>query len=72
MSIVYDTTAPPAPVGLTGVSPTADKPCLTWTAAAPDVLSGLDHYDVYRGTTLVGSCRRDDGLPGQRHARAGT
>ncbi len=55
VSIVYDTTAPPAPVGLTGVSPTADKPYMTWTDGGADVLSGLDRYDVYRGTTLVGS-----------------
>ncbi len=54
-SVVYDTLAPPVPTGLTGPSPTGVKPVLSWTSGGPDALSGLDHYELYRGVTLVGS-----------------
>ncbi|MEO9175837.1 MAG: hypothetical protein ABI317_10035, partial [Gaiellales bacterium] len=47
-TVVYDVTAPTMPASLTGTTPTASAPVLSWTAST-DALSGLDHYDVYRG-----------------------
>jgi fibronectin type 3 domain-containing protein len=55
IQVVYDTTAPPVPTGLNGVTPTASVPDLTWMTGGPDNLSGLDHYAIYRGSTLVGT-----------------
>ena len=34
-------------------------PHLDWFCGGPDGLSGLDHYDVYRGGVKIGQC----GLP---------
>ena len=45
---MYDNAAPSAPTALTGTTPTASPPVLTW-AASTDTLSGVDHYDVLRG-----------------------
>ena len=52
--MLYDATAPTAPAGLTGVTPTASKPALSWNPAT-DTLSGVASYELYRGTTLVGT-----------------
>jgi large repetitive protein len=54
-SVVYDVTAPTAPTGLAGQTPTSAKPVLLWTAATDTGGSGLQRYDVYRGSTLAGS-----------------
>ncbi len=54
-TVVYDTTAPGAPTGLAGLTPTASKPILMWTAATDSGGSGLQRYDVYRNGTLAGS-----------------
>ncbi|GIG20289.1 hypothetical protein Cch01nite_10130 [Cellulomonas chitinilytica] len=48
-----DTTAPSAPTGLTAGTPTATTVPLSWTASTDNV--GVTGYDIYRGTTLVGS-----------------
>ena len=53
-TVVYDVTAPTTPASLTGTTPTASPPVLTWTAST-DALSGLDHYDVYRGGVKINS-----------------
>ncbi len=48
-----DTTAPSAPTGLTSTGKTATSVSLSWTASTDNV--GVTGYDVYRGTTKVGS-----------------
>jgi cellulose 1,4-beta-cellobiosidase len=48
-----DTTAPSAPTGLTAGTPTSSSVSLSWTASTDNV--AVTGYDVYRGTTLVGS-----------------
>ena len=48
-----DTTAPSAPTGLLATAASSTRVDLSWTAASDDV--GVTAYDVYRGTTLVGS-----------------
>jgi len=48
-----DTTAPSTPAGLTAGTPTTTTVPLTWTASTDDV--AVTGYDVYQGTTLVGS-----------------
>ena len=48
-----DTTAPTAPTGLNAPSTTATSVNLAWNASTDNV--GVTGYDVYRGTTLVGS-----------------
>ncbi|MGV8977455.1 MAG: glycoside hydrolase family 6 protein [Cellulomonas sp.] len=48
-----DTTAPTAPTALTAAAPTATSVALAWTASTDAV--GVTGYDIYRGTTLVGS-----------------
>jgi len=48
-----DTTAPTAPTGLTAGTPTTTSVALSWTASTDAV--GVTGYDIYRGTTLVGS-----------------
>ncbi|WP_162257911.1 NPCBM/NEW2 domain-containing protein [Kitasatospora sp. Root107] len=48
-----DTTAPTAPTNLTSSSVTSNSVDLKWTASTDDV--GVTGYNVYRGTTLVGS-----------------
>jgi fibronectin type 3 domain-containing protein len=55
LTVVYDTTPPPAPTGLSIPTPTR-LPHLTWDAGQDDDTgaSGLDHYNVYRDALLVG------------------
>ncbi len=48
-----DTTAPTAPTGLTATEKTTTSVSLTWTASTDNV--GVTGYDVYRGSTKVGS-----------------
>jgi len=48
-----DTTAPTAPTALKSTATTASSVSLSWTASTDNV--GVTGYDVYRGTTLVGS-----------------
>jgi beta-glucosidase len=48
-----DTMAPTVPTGLTVTGTTATTVTLTWTASTDAV--GVTGYDVYRGTTLVGT-----------------
>jgi chitodextrinase len=50
-----DTTAPSVPAGLTAGTVTTTSIPLAWTASTDTGGSGLAGYDVYRGTTLVGS-----------------
>jgi large repetitive protein len=52
VSVTYDNASPTAPTSLNGTTPTASPPVLTWTAST-DALSGVDHYDVYRGGTKI-------------------
>ena len=49
-----DTTAPTVPTGLTAGTVTDTSVALTWTAST-DAGSGVAGYDIYRGTTKVGS-----------------
>jgi chitodextrinase len=48
-----DTQAPTVPTGLSASNVTSSSFTLTWTASTDNV--GVTGYDVYRGTTLVGS-----------------
>jgi chitodextrinase len=48
-----DTTAPSAPTSLTASGTTTTTTNLSWTAATDNV--GVTGYDVYRGTTLLGT-----------------
>ncbi|MFV8347077.1 endonuclease [Flavobacterium sp. ZB4P13] len=48
-----DTTAPSAPTALTAFGTTQTTTTLSWTAATDNV--GVTGYDVYRGTTLLGT-----------------
>ncbi|MFI9326830.1 NPCBM/NEW2 domain-containing protein [Kitasatospora sp. NPDC052868] len=48
-----DTTAPSAPTGLTAGNVTSSSVGLSWTASTDNV--GVTGYDVYRGTTRIGS-----------------
>jgi chitodextrinase len=48
-----DTTAPSVPTGLNSPSKTSTSVNLAWTASTDNV--GVTGYDVYRGTTLVGT-----------------
>ncbi|MEW5676726.1 reprolysin-like metallopeptidase, partial [Flavobacterium enshiense] len=48
-----DTTAPSAPTSLTASGTTATTTNLSWTASTDNV--GVTGYDVYRGTTLLGT-----------------
>ena len=50
---VTDTTAPSAPTGLTAGTTTTTSVPLSWTASTDNV--AVTGYDVYRGTTLVGT-----------------
>ena len=54
-SVVYDTVPPPVPTGLTAVTPTNQKPALSWVSGGNDATSGFVNYQVYRGSTLLGS-----------------
>jgi endoglucanase len=49
-----DTTPPSTPTALTAGSATSTSIPLTWTASSDDG-SGIAGYDIYRGTTLVGT-----------------
>jgi large repetitive protein len=56
VTVVYDTRPPPTPASLTpGLTPTNQKPTLSWQSGGPDALSGFAYYNVYRGATLLGS-----------------
>lgn len=48
-----DTTAPSTPTGLTVLSTTASSVSLAWTASTDNLL--VSGYNIYRGTTLVGT-----------------
>src|SRR5712691_10556308 len=48
-----DTSPPTAPAGLTATAASATQINLSWTASTDNV--AVDHYDVYRGVTKVGS-----------------
>lgn len=48
-----DTTAPSAPTGLAATAASSSQINLSWTAATDNV--AVTGYDVYRGSTLVGS-----------------
>jgi bacillolysin len=48
-----DTTAPTAPTSLTASGTTATSTNLSWTASTDNI--GVTGYDVFRGTTLIGS-----------------
>ena len=50
---ITDTTAPSAPTGLTAGTTTTTSVPLSWTASTDNV--AVTGYDVYRGTTLVGT-----------------
>jgi aryl-phospho-beta-D-glucosidase BglC (GH1 family) len=50
-----DTTAPSVPANLRAGTATTSSVTLTWDASTDTGGSGLAGYDVYRGTTLVGS-----------------
>src|SRR5262249_4907395 len=52
---VYDIGPPPLPQNVAAAAtPTNQKPVLTWASGGSDALSGFAHYEVWRGTTLVG------------------
>ncbi|MCX5206645.1 NPCBM/NEW2 domain-containing protein [Streptomyces sp. NBC_00237] len=48
-----DTEAPSVPTGLTAANTTSTSVDLKWTASTDDV--GVTGYEIYRGTTLVGT-----------------
>ncbi|RHA43078.1 cellulose binding domain-containing protein, partial [Cellulomonas rhizosphaerae] len=50
-----DTVAPTVPTGLTAGTITETSVALTWTSSSDTGGSGLAGYDIYRGTTKVGS-----------------
>ena len=52
-TVTTDKTAPSAPTGLTAGTTTSTTVPLSWTASTDNV--AVTGYDVYRGTTLVGS-----------------
>ena len=52
---VPDTIAPSVPAGLVATTVTENSVALTWTASTDTGGSGLAGYDVYRGTTKVGT-----------------
>ena len=51
---VTDTTAPSVPTGLTAGTTTTTSVPLSWTASTDNV-AGVAGYEVYRGSTLVGT-----------------
>ncbi len=53
-AVVYDTTVPTTPTGVSATTPTNAAPVLTWTAST-DALSGVRRYQVLRGTTVLGT-----------------
>ena len=54
-AVVYDTVAPPVPTTLAAATPTNQKPALGWVSGGNDATSGFVNYQVFRGTTLVGT-----------------
>ncbi|GEM_PF-221011 len=50
-----DTTAPSVPTGLAAGTPTATTVPLSWSASTDTGGSGVAGYEVYRGSTLVGT-----------------
>jgi fibronectin type 3 domain-containing protein len=54
--VVVDRTPPDTPANVTAASPTP-RPVIAWDASTDggSPATGLDHYDVYRGATKVGS-----------------
>ncbi|MDX6402109.1 MAG: hypothetical protein QOF27_2715, partial [Gaiellaceae bacterium] len=54
-AVVYDTVAPPVPTTLTAATPTNQKPALSWVSGGNDATAGFVNYQVFRGTTLVGT-----------------
>ncbi len=52
---IVDTIAPSVPAGLVATTVTQTSVALTWTASTDTGGSGLAGYDVYRGTTKVGT-----------------
>lgn len=53
LTTTSDTTAPTAPTNLTASGTTQTSTNLSWTASSDNV--GVTSYDIYRGTTLIGS-----------------
>ncbi|MDX6580733.1 MAG: hypothetical protein QOJ47_2282, partial [Gaiellales bacterium] len=52
-TVTWDSTPPPVPVSLTATTPTSAAPALSWQSGG--AASDFDHYDLYRGSTLVWS-----------------
>ena len=55
VTIVFDHTPPPAPSIAQAATPTGSLPNLTWTSGGADLLSGFDHYVVFRDGVAVGA-----------------
>ena len=55
VTIVFDHTPPPAPSIAQAATPTRSLPNLTWTSGGIDLLSGFDHYVVFRDGVAVGT-----------------
>ena len=51
LTVTWDSTAPPVPINLTATSPTSAAPALSWQSGGG--ASDFDHYDLFRGSTLV-------------------
>ena len=51
LTVTWDSTPPPVPINLTAVSPTSAAPALSWQSGG--AAADFDHYDLYRGSTLV-------------------
>ena len=52
-TVTWDSTPPPTPINLTALSPTSAAPVLSWQSGGG--AADFDHYDLYRGSTLVWS-----------------
>ena len=55
ISVLYDATPPPAPVGLAVAPISTTQPSLSWISGGPDALSGFDHYELLRDGAIVAS-----------------
>ena len=55
ISVLYDATPPPAPVGLAVAAISTTQPSLSWISGGPDALSGFDHYELLRDGAIVAS-----------------
>ena len=51
LTLAWDNTPPPVPINLTATSPTSAAPALSWQSGGP--AADFDHYDLFRGSTLV-------------------